>query len=337
MLPQVITPAPRQSTFTASNQTPELQSEVLPKLITLSFSDGRTSINVSNDKAFIDASGERLSVRDRLARGNTEMLLRDGSGQEVVVQIEPVREAYSSSPGFGGNGSDAPTFERADIPNEDGDRWTTYNFEVAEHHTYIADGVRVHNDSDGLYDPQVNESGHVVSYRNEQGQTVTVSESGNYSEAALQHYGREVVHYNEDGTYSHTTGHLGLGGAIATFFDRIGLDGQFGVQGTLSSSNQGTKDNEPGNAKPVIIDLDGDGVEVNVDANVSFDFDNDGFLEQGAWAAADDGFLVIDLNADGTRGSGDGVIDQALELAFCRAGCTSSQSLPSLPSFEVFR
>lgn len=67
---------------------------------------------------------------------------------------------------------------------------------------------------------------------------------------------------------------------------------------------------------PVIFDLDGDGVEINAGTNVYFDVDDDGFKEATSWAAVDDGFLVLDLNDDGTRGAGDGEIDQAKELIF---------------------
>lgn len=65
---------------------------------------------------------------------------------------------------------------------------------------------------------------------------------------------------------------------------------------------------------PIILDLDGDGVELSFGGGVSFDFDGDGFRELGSWVGRDDGFLVLDLNADGTRGLGDGVIDQTREL-----------------------
>ncbi len=83
-------------------------------------------------------------------------------------------------------------------------------------------------------------------------------------------------------------------------------------------------------AWPLVLDLDGDGVEISVGARASFDLDDDGYLERTAWVGADDGFLVIDLNADGTRGAGDGIIDQGRELAFALwgdAGMTDLQAL----------
>ncbi|MEM9333167.1 MAG: hypothetical protein AAGA53_17725 [Pseudomonadota bacterium] len=67
---------------------------------------------------------------------------------------------------------------------------------------------------------------------------------------------------------------------------------------------------------PVVIDLDGDGIELDHLADAFFDFDGDGYVEQTTWASADDGFLAIDLNEDGSFGAGDGKIDQARELAF---------------------
>ncbi len=53
--------------------------------------------------------------------------------------------------------------------------------------------------------------------------------------------------------------------------------------------------------QPTILDLDGDGVEMSFGQPTFFDI-------------VDDGFLVPDPNADGTRGAGDRVIDQAQEL-----------------------
>ena len=59
-------------------------------------------------------------------------------------------------------------------------------------------------------------------------------------------------------------------------------------------------------------------------------FDCDGFRQRTAWAAADDGFLVIDLNADGTRGAGDGQIDQRSELVLSDWGPEGATDLQVL-------
>ncbi|MEM7241515.1 MAG: hypothetical protein AAF429_04965 [Pseudomonadota bacterium] len=81
---------------------------------------------------------------------------------------------------------------------------------------------------------------------------------------------------------------------------------------------------------PIVMDLDGDGVEIEFGGLTYFDMDDDGFMEQTAWAAADDGFLTIDLNADGTIGDGDGVIDQTLELSFAMWGGDGMTDLQAL-------
>lgn len=55
--------------------------------------------------------------------------------------------------------------------------WTTYNFEVAAHHTYIADGIRVHNQSlivtvaGRLTRGDINELGRKIAERTEQERT----------------------------------------------------------------------------------------------------------------------------------------------------------------------
>ncbi|MCV6602641.1 MAG: hypothetical protein OIF54_13965 [Cohaesibacter sp.] len=80
----------------------------------------------------------------------------------------------------------------------------------------------------------------------------------------------------------------------------------------------------------MVIDLDQDGVELAFGKPIYFDWDDDGYVEQATWAAADDGFLVLDLNADGSRGGGDGRIDQAREIAFSLWGNASDTDLQAL-------
>ena len=60
----------------------------------------------------------------------------------------------------------------------------------------------------------------------------------------------------------------------------------------------------PTTASPLVIDLDLDGVELTAfnasTTTTFFDIDGDGFAEQTAWVAADDGFLARDLDESGT-------------------------------------
>jgi len=52
---------------------------------------------------------------------------------------------------------------------------------------------------------------------------------------------------------------------------------------------------------PLAIDLNGDGViaTTTMEAGVNFDLDNNGFAEQAAWVAPEDGLLVVDKNNNG--------------------------------------
>jgi len=81
---------------------------------------------------------------------------------------------------------------------------------------------------------------------------------------------------------------------------------------------------------PVVLDLNGNGVEISLSTKAAFDYDGDGFREPTAWVAPGDGFLVIDLNADGTRGAGDGKIDQAKELVLSMWGPAGSTDLQAV-------
>jgi hypothetical protein len=83
-------------------------------------------------------------------------------------------------------------------------------------------------------------------------------------------------------------------------------------------------------AKPLILDLDGDGVEASFGQETYFDWDEDGYRETGSWVGTDDGLLVIDLEENGVRGSGDGKIDQAREVAFALWGNASDTDLQAL-------
>ena len=87
----------------------------------------------------------------------------------------------------------------------------------------------------------------------------------------------------------------------------------------------GLVDAAMGVGKPVIIDLDGDGVElVPLSASATIkDLDDDGYKEATGWVSADDGLLVIDLDADG-------IIDQTKELVLTEWAEEASTDLEAL-------
>ncbi|WP_260081050.1 calcium-binding protein [Phaeobacter inhibens] len=139
----------------------------------------------------------------------------------------------------------------------------------------------------------------------------------------------------------------GNGGAVDHGYDHSGSGGTTGDftpsggawNGGNGNQNHGTP--EPGlpenpdysGVQPILLDLGGaNGVEISFENQTVFDWDGDGFLEQTAWAGSQDGFLVIDLNPDGTRGDGggDGVIDQAEELSFAAWGEEGQTDLEAL-------
>lgn len=56
---------------------------------------------------------------------------------------------------------------------------------------------------------------------------------------------------------------------------------------------------------PLALDLDGDGIEtVSANAGITFDFDGDSLKTGTGWVKGDDGFLVLDLNGNGSIDDG---------------------------------
>ncbi len=110
--------------------------------------------------------------------------------------------------------------------------------------------------------------------------------------------------------------------------------GNYGVATGGSGQDKtfhGFEDNDPrSKGQPIILDLNGNGIELAQYNNAVFDWDDDGFYESGTWAASTDGFLVLDLNADGTRGAGDGKIDQTRELVWSLWGNEGDTDLQAL-------
>ncbi|SPH22353.1 Bifunctional hemolysin/adenylate cyclase [Ascidiaceihabitans donghaensis] len=155
-------------------------------------------------------------------------------------------------------------------------------------------------------------------YADEHGQPGAVAYNGPYTG-----WDFHTIVVAEDGSVTVTSS-----GVISSPLGTYDPNGEEHTGGTTHGNQD--HDNIGGGQMPVIIDLDGDGIELTVNGLVNFDWDEDGFYEQTAWASADDGFLVIDLDENGEIGEGDNDITQARELAFALWGSGEMTDLQAL-------
>ena len=226
--------------------------------------------------------------------------------------------------------------------------WKTYNFEVAEHHTYIADGVRVHNTSSfslgavenghyaghgvdaiqGVIDGTTKgvpagKTAYARSYTNEvavfrdaeTGFLTTYSKTRGWTEVEVG-IDQKAITFGPPSSAGVNRGEAGDSGPAASASHDNGTSGFYGI-GTRAAE-EGLNDDvsqggNGGEGKPIVIDLDGDGIELisQDESFVLFDWDDDGFAERSGWVGADDGFLMYDENDDGQ-------ITTAREIAFAQ-------------------
>ena len=95
---------------------------------------------------FLTAQGGFKKIEKLLAGGTGSLVLADGSAVEVrserLIYSAETADMFEQAEGWvypeNGNLALAPVYKKG---------WKTYNFEVEDFHTYVAGGVRVHNDS----------------------------------------------------------------------------------------------------------------------------------------------------------------------------------------------
>lgn len=289
--------------------------------VKLTWSEGRQQkkLIATPGHHFLDRFGNFPTIESMLENGKATVVLASGELTEVTAELivysAETAHLFEQAQSVGMVAGSA-ALKPAAI-----DSWQAYNFEVEDLHTYVAGGVRVHNDSGELGD-----SSNIATPTAD---TIDAARKameipGVYPDAIM----RQAAGYG--GTYTRDSDNDSGG----SHMDRAGssydscVDGEgFGTIGPDGSFNLGTIC-----VNPIVLDLDGDGVELSIGNGVAFDVDNDGYLENSTWAAADDGFLVIDLDADGSISEigGDGIIDQAAELAFAvwvAADATDLQAL----------
>lgn len=126
----------------------KLFSNTTPEFIRLTLADDRDPITTTPGHRFLTETGDYMEIGHmlRLGGGTARVVDLDGSvieatGELIVYSAETAHmfpEAQTKTIAMQGN-----TVLKEQV--EAG--WQTYNFEVREHHNYVAGGVRVHNDS----------------------------------------------------------------------------------------------------------------------------------------------------------------------------------------------
>ena len=281
---------------------------------------------------FLDRFGNFPTIAEMTKGGKATVVLASGELAEVTVE----RLVYSAET--------AHMFERAVafVDTGDGtaakpvelDCWQTYNIEVEDLHTYIAGGVRVHNDSgllgrignaindaiDGEHGLNVKDGGvidkitdGVSALFHMAGEIVDIPRS---IWSHIVNWREEVAEINADRAQRSAADKALFDAAMAddslTDDQRIAVrnwyelhDGKDGTTHYQNSEdkaaseaemNRGESNREKGTA-PVLLDLNGNGIEVTaLDKSTRFVVDENGLQHRTAWAGNGDGVLFIETD-----------------------------------------
>jgi hypothetical protein len=108
--------------------------------------DGETRELVSTPgHHFLDQFGQFPTIEAMLKNGSATVVL--ASGELIEVSVERIVYSAETAHMFECAVAHSAVAGNAALQPVELDAWTTYNFEVEELHTYVAGGVRVHNES----------------------------------------------------------------------------------------------------------------------------------------------------------------------------------------------
>ncbi|MBK8570451.1 MAG: hypothetical protein IPN81_11155 [Nitrosomonadales bacterium] len=125
--------------------------------------------------------------------------------------------------------------------------------------------------------------------------------------------------------------------AVETFLDII-IPSAYGEEispATATSFAAASIYVTPVRRDPLVLDLDGDGIEtlpINTTTPLMFDLDNTGVKKSVGWIKSDDGFVVLDRNANGTIDSGAELFGDATPLS---GGGTAADGFAALAQFDT--
>ncbi|WP_417827116.1 hypothetical protein [Thalassospira povalilytica] len=132
-------PVPGQVTKLFRNTTKEF--------VRLTFAD-RDDLVATPGHRFLTETGDYLEIGHMLRLGGGSVRLVDSTGAIVEARGELIAYTEETAHLFPQAAAKSIAYEgNAVLKEEAAAGWATYNFEVAEYHNYVADGIRVHNDS----------------------------------------------------------------------------------------------------------------------------------------------------------------------------------------------
>ena len=143
-------------TVLAPNGLGELVSAKVDKLFTnttqefirLSFEDGREPLVATSGHRFLTETGDYMEIGHMARLGGGTVRVVGVDGGVVMASAETLVYSAKTADMFPMTATKTIAFEGSAVLKQDvTEGWTTYNFEVREYHTYVAGGVRVHNDS----------------------------------------------------------------------------------------------------------------------------------------------------------------------------------------------
>lgn len=265
--------------------------------IELSFESGKT-ITTTPGHRFLTASGEFRSI-DQIVKssnsGNVELI--DKNGNVVFAEFQLVKKY---------------TDKKSNTKND----WKTYNFEVENLHTYIAEDIRVHNDciSDFL---DIGEVLGIAEDLSKQGVVALGNTLNGTFDTVFANHVHGRVHFTNpltgqsrsiDFDTREMTDAKSLTNALGDAFGGRGYDPSSGSTGVsedpgtgygdgMDSSPSGNPNVDQGTSHhgPIVIDLDGDGIELVSlsESETFFDVDEDNYKELTGWSDSDDGILEL--------------------------------------------
>ena len=118
------------------------------EFVRLSFEDGRDNLVATPGHRFLTETGDFMEIGHMVRLGGGDVRLVETDGAIVQAQGELLSYSAETAERFEQSASKAVVYAGNLAMEETATSgWATYNFEVAGTHTYVAEGIRVHNDS----------------------------------------------------------------------------------------------------------------------------------------------------------------------------------------------